>query len=70
MRSVTRTFNQMVANVKLLSGDRTLLIAGVSHDLCTPLTRIRLATEMMSQQDASLADSINLLITFAPDKKY
>lgn len=59
VRSVTRAFNQMVANVKLLSGDRTLLIAGVSHDLCTPLTRIRLATEMMSQQDASLADSIN-----------
>lgn len=34
-------------------------MAGVSHDLRTPLTRIRLATEMMSPQDAYLAESIN-----------
>lgn len=36
-----------------------LLMAGVSHDLRTPLTRIRLATEMMSEQDGYLAESIN-----------
>ena len=34
-------------------------MAGVSHDLRTPLTRIRLATEMMSEQDGYLAESIN-----------
>ncbi|WP_072550531.1 MULTISPECIES: two-component system sensor histidine kinase EnvZ [Candidatus Fukatsuia] len=59
VRSVTRAFNQMAADVKLLSDDRTLLMAGVSHDLRTPLTRIRLATEMMSKQDAYLSESIN-----------
>ncbi|WP_342221511.1 two-component system sensor histidine kinase EnvZ [Candidatus Fukatsuia endosymbiont of Tuberolachnus salignus] len=59
VRSVTRSFNQMAADVKLLSDDRTLLMAGVSHDLRTPLTRIRLATEMMSKQDAYLSESIN-----------
>ena len=31
----------------------------ISHDLRTPLTRIRLATEMMSEQDGYLAESIN-----------
>jgi two-component system osmolarity sensor histidine kinase EnvZ len=59
VRSVTRAFNQMTAGVKMLADDRTLLMAGVSHDLRTPLTRIRLATEMMSEQDAYLAESIN-----------
>ncbi|ATO35092.1 Osmolarity sensor protein EnvZ [Dickeya dianthicola] len=59
VRSVTRAFNQMASGVKLLADDRTLLMAGVSHDLRTPLTRIRLATEMMSQEDEYLAESIN-----------
>jgi two-component system osmolarity sensor histidine kinase EnvZ len=45
--------------VKQLADDRTLLMAGVSHDLRTPLTRIRLATEMMSEEDGYLSESIN-----------
>ncbi|EOC1108409.1 two-component system sensor histidine kinase EnvZ [Cronobacter sakazakii] len=59
VRSVTRAFNHMAAGVKQLADDRTLLMAGVSHDLRTPLTRIRLATEMMSEGDGYLAESIN-----------
>ncbi len=59
VRSVTRAFNQMADGVKQLSDDRTLLMAGVSHDLRTPLTRIRLATEMMDKEDNYLAESIN-----------
>lgn len=49
----------MAAGVEQLADDRTLLMAGVSHDLRTPLTRIRLATEMMAQEDGYLAESIN-----------
>jgi hypothetical protein len=49
----------MAAGVKQLADDRTLLMAGVSHDLRTPLTRIRLATEMMGEEDGYLAESIN-----------
>jgi len=59
VRSVTSAFNQMAAGVKQLADDRTLLMAGISHDLRTPLTRIRLATEMMNDQDNYLAESIN-----------
>ena len=33
-------------------------MAGISHDLRTPLTRIRLATEMMSPEDSYLAEGI------------
>ncbi|MBG2802004.1 two-component system sensor histidine kinase EnvZ [Proteus mirabilis] len=59
MRSIIRAFNQMSSGIRSLDNDRTLVMAGVSHDLRTPLTRIRLATEMMSPEDSYLADSIN-----------
>ncbi len=49
VRSVTRAFNHMAAGVKQLADDRTLLMAGVSHDLRTPLTRIRLAIRWLEQ---------------------
>ena len=48
----------MSRGIKQLEEDRNLLMAGISHDLRTPLTRIRLAAEMMSQQDEFLKDGI------------
>lgn len=56
--AVTRAFNQMSQGVKRLEQDRALLMAGVSHDLRTPLTRIRLATEMMPPNEDYLAEGI------------
>jgi two-component system osmolarity sensor histidine kinase EnvZ len=56
--AVTRAFNQMSAGIKQLEKDRSLLMAGVSHDLRTPLTRIRLATEMMGPNEDYLKDGI------------
>nr|WP_202436332.1 two-component system sensor histidine kinase EnvZ [Vibrio eleionomae] len=58
IRSVTRSFNQMAQGIQALEEDRALLMAGISHDLRTPLTRIRLATEMMSPEDSYLAEGI------------
>lgn len=58
IRSVTRAFNQMSKGIQQLEEDRALLMAGISHDLRTPLTRIRLATEMMSPEDSYLAEGI------------
>ncbi|SEL38913.1 two-component system, OmpR family, osmolarity sensor histidine kinase EnvZ [Colwellia chukchiensis] len=56
--AVTRAFNHMSKGIKQLEDDRNLLMAGISHDLRTPLTRIRLAIEMISQQDEFLKDGI------------
>ncbi|KKD58188.1 osmolarity sensor protein [Grimontia sp. AD028] len=58
IRAVTKAFNQMSEGIRKLEEDRALLMAGVSHDLRTPLTRIRLATEMMSPEDSYLAESM------------
>ncbi|QIA64483.1 two-component system sensor histidine kinase EnvZ [Vibrio astriarenae] len=58
IRSVTQAFNQMSRGIQALEEDRALLMAGISHDIRTPLTRIRLATEMMSPEDSYLAEGI------------
>lgn len=56
--AVTKAFNQMSRGIKELENDRNLLMAGVSHDLRTPLTRIRLAAEMMPSSEDYLAQGI------------
>ncbi|CAM3931106.1 two-component system sensor histidine kinase EnvZ [Rheinheimera salexigens] len=56
--AVTKAFNYMARGIQQLEKDRALLMAGVSHDLRTPLTRIRLASEMMHEQDSWVRDGI------------
>lgn len=47
IQTLARAFNQMAADLKRLDDERALLLAGVSHDLRTPLSRIRLGLEML-----------------------
>lgn len=47
LREVSRTFNEMAESLVRLDAERTLLLAGVSHDIRTPLARLRLAVEML-----------------------
>ncbi|MEH8022009.1 two-component system sensor histidine kinase EnvZ [Rheinheimera metallidurans] len=56
--AVTKAFNYMARGIQQLEQDRALLMAGVSHDLRTPLTRIRLASEMMQEPDNWIRDGI------------
>ena len=48
--TLAHAFNQMTADLKRLDEERALLLAGVSHDLRTPLSRIRLGIEMMDDK--------------------
>ncbi|MBI6547715.1 ATP-binding protein [Xenorhabdus lircayensis] len=59
MRSMISAFNQISEGLKSQERDRAVLVAGVSHDLRTPLTRIRLAMEMMEGKEAFLTESIH-----------
>lgn len=45
--SLARNFNTMAREISTLLSNRTTLLAGVSHDLRTPLTRMRLALELL-----------------------
>lgn len=56
--AVTQAFNQMAKGIKQLEDDRALLTAGISHDLRTPLTRIRIATEMLPQDQDWISEGI------------
>lgn len=55
--AVSRAFNQMYADLVANERERALVLAGISHDLRTPLTRVRLAAEMSS--DDALREGLN-----------
>ena len=46
--AVSAAFNQMSADLAANERERALVLAGISHDLRTPLARVRLAAEMSS----------------------
>ncbi len=48
--AVSRAFNQMSADLASNERERALVLAGISHDLRTPLARIRLAAEMSADE--------------------
>jgi two-component system osmolarity sensor histidine kinase EnvZ len=57
IRTLSHAFNQMSKDLARLDADRALILAGVSHDLRTPLSRLRLGLEM-SGADPQLKDGM------------
>jgi len=47
IRAVARAFNTMKEDLRKAERDRAAFLAGVSHDLRTPLSRLRLEVEML-----------------------
>src|SRR5699024_2833223 len=46
-------FNRMVRDIRQTETDREIMLAGISHDLRTPLARMRLEIEMSQVSDAT-----------------
>ena len=51
IRDANRSFNQMVQDLKQVESDRAVILAGISHDLRTPIARMLLEVEMGSLSD-------------------
>ncbi|MGH8809283.1 MAG: ATP-binding protein, partial [Noviherbaspirillum sp.] len=51
IREANRSFNQMVDDLDRVESDRAVILAGISHDLRTPLTRMLLEVEMVDLPD-------------------
>ncbi|HCJ31149.1 MAG TPA: two-component sensor histidine kinase, partial [Pseudomonas sp.] len=58
MTEVYRAFNQMAEDVEQAGRERELMLAGVSHDLRTPLTRLRLSLELMTSDSELTEDMV------------
>lgn len=46
IRETNASFNQMVEDLSRIDSDRAIILAGISHDLRTPLARMQLEVEM------------------------
>jgi len=57
LADVNRRFNRMAVDLAALEQDRAEALAGISHDIRTPLTRLRMEIEM-SPVDATTRDSM------------
>lgn len=51
IREANRSFNQMVEDLNRVESDRAVILAGISHDLRTPLARMQLEVEMAQLPD-------------------
>lgn len=77
VQRMARAFNQMQERIRNFIDDRTKMLAAISHDLRTPITRLRLRAEFIEdkeQHDKTLADlnhmetMISSVLSFAKDE--
>jgi two-component system OmpR family sensor kinase len=75
LRQATSAFNRMQTRIQRLVTDRTMMMAAVSHDLRTPLARIRFriadlesdAREAIASDIQQMDDLIGQMLTFTRD---
>jgi signal transduction histidine kinase len=82
LQRAARSFNNMQEQVKRFIGDRTRTLAAISHDLRTPITRLRLRVDAavenvdeqqkmlrdLNQMDAMVSSALSFLRDGAPDE--
>ena len=53
LQTVASAFNRMASDLESMERERAMVLAGISHDLRTPLTRLRLALEMSGAESGT-----------------
>jgi len=53
VRHATRAFNEMQKKISKLNDDRMRMLAAISHDLRTPITRLRLRADFIEDEEQS-----------------
>jgi two-component system, OmpR family, osmolarity sensor histidine kinase EnvZ len=59
IREVNMGFNRMAQQLSKIEQDRAVMLAGISHDLRTPLARLRLETEMSVADQTARTHMVN-----------
>lgn len=59
LAAVADQFNAMADNLAAMESTRALMLAGISHDIRTPLTKLRLKLAMEDRHDDALVAHIN-----------
>lgn len=76
MQVVIKAFNEMQARIRRLMHDRTQMLAAISHDLRTPITRLQLRAESIEDKDlyektvgdlTDMEKMISSILSFARD---
>jgi signal transduction histidine kinase len=76
LRRAAEAFNGMQASVQRFIEDRTQMVAAISHDLRTPITRLRLRAEFVEDEEQrdrmlsdldQMAEMIDATLAFARD---
>lgn len=60
IRAVNRAFNQMTREIQQAAKERAFMLAAISHDLRTPLTRLRLTAELLREREPEVAEGMVL----------
>ena len=77
VRRAARSFNEMQRRLKAYFEDRTHMLAAISHDLRTPITRLRLRAELIEDEEqqkkilddlAQMEEMIVATLAFARDE--
>lgn len=58
-KEVTKAFNEMASNLAKSENERRFIMGSVSHDIRTPLTRMKLTLEMLPKKSAFLKESMD-----------